>query len=94
MSEMTRVGSVSGYLARPSGKGPWPALVVIQEWWGLDQQTRSIADWFAGVGVGDEVFREDHELIPATNYTNFTKKQKLVQFVKFVADVFAARGVA
>jgi carboxymethylenebutenolidase len=50
MSEMTQIGSVSGYLAKPSGKGPWPALVVIQEWWGLDQQTRSIADRFAGVG--------------------------------------------
>ncbi len=40
MSEMTKLGSVSGYLARPSGSGPWPALVVIQEWWGLDQQTK------------------------------------------------------
>src|SRR3972149_1876432 len=50
MSGITQLGSVSGHLARPSGKGPWPALVVIQEWWGLDQQTRSIADRFAGVG--------------------------------------------
>ena len=50
MSAMTQLGSVSGHLAKPSGSGPWPALVVIQEWWGLDQQTRSIADRFAGVG--------------------------------------------
>src|SRR3990172_6386413 len=50
MSAMTQLGSVSGHLARPSGGGPWPALVVIQEWWGLDQQTKSIADRFAGVG--------------------------------------------
>ncbi len=50
MGSMTQLGSVSGYLAKPSGSGPWPALVVIQEWWGLDQQTRSIADRFAGVG--------------------------------------------
>jgi len=47
---MTQLGSVSGYLAKPSGRGPWPALIVIQEWWGLDQQTKSIADRFAGVG--------------------------------------------
>ena len=50
MGSMTQLGSVSGHLAKPSGGGPWPALVVIQEWWGLDQQTRSIADRFAGVG--------------------------------------------
>jgi dienelactone hydrolase len=47
---MTQLGSVSGHLAKPSGSGLWPALVVIQEWWGLDQQTKSIADRFAGVG--------------------------------------------
>lgn len=50
MSEMTKIGSVSGYLAKPAGKGPWPTLIVIQEWWGLDQHTKSIADRFAGVG--------------------------------------------
>ncbi len=47
MGSMTQLSSVSGYLARPAGGGPWPALVVIQEWWGLDEQTRSIADRFA-----------------------------------------------
>lgn len=50
MSETIHLGPVSGYLAKPQGKGPWPALIVIQEWWGLDQQTKSIADRFAGVG--------------------------------------------
>ncbi len=44
------VGSISGHLARPSGEAPWLGLIVIQEWWGLDQQTRSIADRFAGIG--------------------------------------------
>ncbi len=46
----TQLGSVSGYLARPSGAGPWPGLIVIQEWWGLDAQTKSIADRFAAAG--------------------------------------------
>ncbi len=44
------MGSIPGYLARPSGSGPWPGLIVIQEWWGLDPQTKSIADRFAGIG--------------------------------------------
>ena len=43
MGSMTQLGSVSGYLARSVGKSPWPALIVIQEWWGLDQQTKFFA---------------------------------------------------
>jgi carboxymethylenebutenolidase len=39
--------TVSGFLARPEGKGPFPAVVVIQEWWGLNDwvkdQARSLA---------------------------------------------------
>jgi carboxymethylenebutenolidase len=27
---------VKGFLAEPDGKGPYPAIVVIQEWWGLN----------------------------------------------------------
>jgi carboxymethylenebutenolidase len=50
MGKKYDLGSLSGYLARPSGNGPWPGLIVIQEWWGLDQQTKSIADRFAGLG--------------------------------------------
>jgi carboxymethylenebutenolidase len=50
MGELIQLGSVKGYLAQPSGKGPWAALIVIQEWWGLDAQTKSIADRFAREG--------------------------------------------
>ncbi len=46
----TTLGSLPGHLARPSGNGPWPGLIVIQEWWGLDTQTKSIADRFAAEG--------------------------------------------
>jgi len=50
MDPSTQLGSVPGYLARPQTEGPWPAVIVIQEWWGLDAQTRSIADRFAALG--------------------------------------------
>lgn len=50
MGKSFEMGSVPGYLARPSGSGPWPGLIIIHEWWGLDPQTRSIADRFAGIG--------------------------------------------
>jgi carboxymethylenebutenolidase len=39
--------TVSGFLATPDGKGPFPAVVVIQEWWGLNDwvkdQARALA---------------------------------------------------
>ncbi len=50
MTNNMKLGSVSGYMARPSGKAPWPTVIVIQEWWGLDKQTESIADRVAGLG--------------------------------------------
>jgi len=37
----------SGFLVTPDGKGPFPALVVVQEWWGLNDwvkdQARALA---------------------------------------------------
>ncbi|MCL4527954.1 MAG: dienelactone hydrolase family protein [Chloroflexi bacterium] len=50
MGRMVQVGSVSGYLGRPAGQGPWPGLIVIQEWWGLTDHIKAVADRFASVG--------------------------------------------
>lgn len=50
MGEMTQLNSIPGYLTKPTGEGPFPALLIIQEWWGLDAQTKSIADRFAAEG--------------------------------------------
>jgi carboxymethylenebutenolidase len=50
MNTLVELGSVQAYVAKPSESGPFPALIVIHEWWGLDEQTKSIADRFAGVG--------------------------------------------
>lgn len=42
-------GTTEGYLASPaSGKGP--GIVVIQEWWGLNDQIKGVADMFAREG--------------------------------------------
>jgi carboxymethylenebutenolidase len=41
---------VGGYLAQPSGKGPFPAVVVIQEWWGLNDWVKQQADALAAKG--------------------------------------------
>ncbi|QXI27866.1 dienelactone hydrolase family protein [Pseudomonas vanderleydeniana] len=41
---------VSGYLARPAKLEGAPAIVVIQEWWGLNDQIRGVADRLAASG--------------------------------------------
>ncbi len=42
--------TVDGFLARPDGEGPFPGVIVIQEWWGLNDNIKDIAQRFAGEG--------------------------------------------
>ncbi len=42
--------TVSGYLATPDGPGKKPAVVVIHEWWGLNDFAKGKADDFAKQG--------------------------------------------
>lgn len=42
--------SVQGYLAEPSQNSNAPAIVVIQEWWGINAQIRGVADRLAFAG--------------------------------------------
>src|SRR3712207_8460051 len=42
--------SVNGYLAEPQAGSKAPGMVVIQEWWGLNNQIKSVADKLAGAG--------------------------------------------
>ncbi len=42
--------TISGYLAAPEGAGRKPAVVVIHEWWGLNDFARAKADGFAKQG--------------------------------------------
>jgi len=42
--------AVSGYLAEPAEVAGAPAVVVIQEWWGLNDQIRGVAERLATAG--------------------------------------------
>jgi carboxymethylenebutenolidase len=43
-------GEGSGYLSVPTAEGRKPAVIVIQEWWGVDDWIRTQTDRFAGQG--------------------------------------------
>ena len=61
-------GTTSGYLARPAEGGVHPAVVVIQEWWGLNDNIRDIADRIAAEGYV--------ALAPDLYHGNVTAEQK------------------
>lgn len=42
--------TVNGYLAEPSQNSNSPGVVVIQEWWGLNDQIKGVADKLAAAG--------------------------------------------
>jgi len=42
--------SVNGYLAEPQAGAKAPAMVVIQEWWGMNEQIKGVADRLAKAG--------------------------------------------
>ncbi len=42
--------TLQGYLAEPAAGANAPGLVVIQEWWGLNDQIRGVADRMAAAG--------------------------------------------
>jgi carboxymethylenebutenolidase len=39
-----------GYFTEPAGEGKRPGLIVIQEWWGLNDHIKDVADRFATEG--------------------------------------------
>lgn len=43
-------GEARGYFAAPGGSGPHPAILLVHEWWGLDDWIREDADRFAKQG--------------------------------------------
>ena len=42
-------GTGPGYLSRPQSDGQYPGIVLIQEWWGIDDH---IKDGFMGLDIG------------------------------------------
>lgn len=48
---------LTGYLSKPDGNGPFPGIIMLHEWWGLNTQVKQQADRLAKEGFA--VFAPD-----------------------------------
>ncbi len=87
--------AVQGYLAEPANPSGAPAVVVIQEWWGLNDQIRGVADRMAAAGyraLVPDLYRgkstveaeEAHHLMTGLNFGDAAAQdlRGAVQFLK------------
>jgi carboxymethylenebutenolidase len=42
--------TMTAFMVGPSGKGPYPGIIIVQEWWGLNDHIKDIARRFAREG--------------------------------------------
>jgi carboxymethylenebutenolidase len=84
-------GTASGYLASPaSGEGP--GVIVIQEWWGLNDQIRGVADRLAAEGFN--ALAPDFYHGKAAQIGEPDKAQKLMMELDLGQAAKDARGAA
>jgi len=96
---------VQGYLAKPQILDGAPAIVVIQEWWGMNAQIRGVADRLAQAGylaLVPDLYRgkmtvekeEAHHLMSSLDFGDATAQdlRGAVQYLKTQADRVAVTG--
>lgn len=97
--------AVQGYLAEPAHAQGAPAIVVIQEWWGLNDQIRGVADRLALAGfqaLVPDLYRgkatveeeEAHHLMSALDFGDAASQdiRGAVQFLKARATKVGVTG--
>ncbi len=97
--------AVQGYLAEPAHAQGAPAIVVIQEWWGLNDQIRGVADRLALAGfqaLVPDLYRgkatveeeEAHHLMSALDFGDAASQdiRGAVQFLKTRASKVGVTG--
>jgi len=90
-----------GFLARPDGDGPFPGVIVIQEWWGLNDNIKDIAQWFAAEGFSalapdlyhGKVAAEPDEAMKAMMATDMNRaSQELTKAADYLASQPYTKG--
>ena len=88
----TKDGAFNAYVAAPTGKGPWPTIVVIQEIFGINKVVRDIADHLATLGylaVAPDLFWRIEPGIDITDQSEAEWKRAFELYTAFDVD----RGV-
>lgn len=85
---------IKGFLAEPDGKGPFPAIVVIQEWWGLSDWIKDNAKRLAAQGyvcLAPDLYRgkvtNDREV--ASQLLKGLPRDRAIRDLKAAVDVLA-----
>src|SRR5436305_597240 len=87
---------VKGFLAEPDGKGPFPAIVVIQEWWGLTDWVKDNARRLAEQGyvcLAPDLYRgkvTDNPMV-ARQLLMGLPRDRALRDLKAAVDTLAAR---
>jgi carboxymethylenebutenolidase len=97
--------TVQGYLAEPAQTTHAPAIAVIQEWWGLNNQIRGVADRLAAAGyqaLVPDLYRgkltveaeEAHHLMEGLNFGDAASQdiRGAVQYLKARAPKVGING--
>ena len=87
---------IKGFLAEPEGKGPFPAIVVIQEWWGLTDWIKDNAKRLAAQGyvtLAPDLYRGKVADKPQTamQLSQGLPRDRALRDLKAAVDTLAAR---
>jgi len=87
-------GKMPAYLARPASGGPYPALVVLMEAFGLNDQMRRMTDRFAAEGfvalAPNLYHRQPDNVVGYDNLPGAFKLMGTINYDQVVGDVTAA----
>jgi len=87
--EAVDLAGTKAYLSLPAGKGPFPAIIVIHEWWGLNANIKHWADRLASAGYA-ALAVDLYGGVVATTPDDAMKTMKAVDQQKALATLKAA----
>ncbi|WP_394838248.1 dienelactone hydrolase family protein [Pendulispora rubella] len=87
--------TVKGDLALPEGSAKAPAVIVLQEWWGVNDHIRSIATRLASAGflaIAPDLY--DGEEVPLTNEARASERMDGLDWGRAISQIAAAVAYA
>src|SRR5690348_2757045 len=80
-----------GYLARPDSDAPTRGVVVIQEWWGLDDHIKDVTSRFANAGyvaLAPDLYHG--KIVPVSEPDEARKALMALDFQRAVKEIIGA----